>query len=495
MSDYIQPAANPDAVSLNGGAGTAVSAGTAGSAPPGMFSGVLGERLQAAQQQPAGPPQQPVSPDQSGGNAVAAGGETAPLAGKPLPLRAQGEKTAGEQDEGTQGFADAAHLAALLQTLPVAVEQMAAAGSSQGDAVAVAEAGLAISGLPSALANTSLPGLTESRANTALAQNTPLPASSAPGTTTGPLSSLTDNTSTSLQFRTGSDAGRGTATLLETELAAKSPAMALGSPLSTNARLALQRALAADAKDTTTAAGGAVRAQSLGDAASAASPDAVRPAFLQSLLPAVKSALHSSQLPGQSADLILPKQTASQLLTATSAVAPAGDELGSASLLAAGQRAQPLSASGFMPQLHVATPLGQSGWASEVGQRVMMMANSELREAQLQLHPRSLGPVEVRIVYGHDQQLNVSFSAASPAAREALDAALPRLRDMFDQQGLNLANTDVSHESFAQQEQRQRADAEAIAVTRGLDSGYGEQTEAAMPPPILLAEGLVDAYA
>lgn len=495
MSDYILPAANPDAVSLNGGAGTAVSAGTAGSAPPGVFSGVLGERLQAAQQQPAGPPQQPVSPDQVDGNAVAAGGETAPLAGKPLPLPAQGEKTAGELDEGTQAYTDAAHLAALLQTLPVAVEQASAAGGSQDDVVAVAEAGLAIPGLPSALANSPLSGLAESRANTALAQNAPLPASPAPGTTTGPLSSLLDNNSAPLQPGTGTDAGRGTAALLETAQAATSPAMALGSPLSTNARLALQRALAADAKGTTTAAGAAVRAQSLGDAASVASADAIRPAFLQSLLPAVKSALHSSQLPGQSADLILPKQTASQLPTATSAVVPASDELGSASLLAVGQRAQPLSAGGFMPQLHVATPLGQSAWASEVGQRVMMMANSELREAQLQLHPRSLGPVEVRIVYGHDQQLNVSFSAASPAAREALDAALPRLRDMFDQQGLNLANTDVSHESFAQQEQRQRADAEVIAAQRGVGAGYGEQTEAAMPPPMLVAEGLLDAYA
>jgi len=106
-----------------------------------------------------------------------------------------------------------------------------------------------------------------------------------------------------------------------------------------------------------------------------------------------------------------------------------GNEL--SGLLSLGSRVSATSGSGFMPTMSVATPVGQAGWATEMGQRVAWLAQGELREAQLQLHPRSLGPVEVRIAYGHEQQLNVSFSAANPLAREALDAALPRLREVY----------------------------------------------------------------
>ncbi len=152
---------------------------------------------------------------------------------------------------------------------------------------------------------------------------------------------------------------------------------------------------------------------------------------------------------------------------------------------------------GALPALTVSTPVGQPAWASELGQRVTWLANSELREAQLQLNPRSLGIVDVRIVYGPDQQLSVSFSAANPIARDALDASLPRLREMFEQQGLHLANANISQESPAEREQRNGMNNESLTAVDGHaeDEALTDAVSSHSSPSRWLSEGMLDAYA
>ncbi|MBL1274719.1 MAG: flagellar hook-length control protein FliK [Ectothiorhodospiraceae bacterium] len=148
------------------------------------------------------------------------------------------------------------------------------------------------------------------------------------------------------------------------------------------------------------------------------------------------------------------------------------------------------------PTFQLPTQVGQPGWANELGQRVTWLAQNDLREAKLQLNPRNLGPVEVRISYGLDQQLNVSFTASNPAAREALDAALPRLREMFEQQGLNLADAKTSHESFTRQREQNGEQGEPQSP---LGQWQGDTDHpSGQPVPInsvLMGEGMIDAYA
>ncbi|HHI94983.1 MAG TPA: flagellar hook-length control protein FliK [Gammaproteobacteria bacterium] len=169
-----------------------------------------------------------------------------------------------------------------------------------------------------------------------------------------------------------------------------------------------------------------------------------------------------------------------------------------ASSLSAGMLRLPgVAGNGVLPTLTVATPMGQPAWASELGQRVSWLANSELREAQLQLNPRSLGAVDVRIVYGPEQQLNVSFSAANPAVRDALDASLPRLREMFEQQGLQLADANISHEAPAEREQRNNMNKGALTSLdeRIVDEVLMDAAGLDSLSPGWLGEGMLDAYA
>lgn len=156
-----------------------------------------------------------------------------------------------------------------------------------------------------------------------------------------------------------------------------------------------------------------------------------------------------------------------------------------------------VAGNGFSSMLTVSTPVGQPAWANEMGQRVTWLANNELREAQLQLHPRSLGAVDVRISYGHEHQMHVSFSAANPIARDALEASLPRLREMFEQQGLNLADANISHESPREQ-QHGNGMTNGSSVPAEDYAGTHEPVDAdGLQPPTRqwLSEGMLNAYA
>lgn len=92
--------------------------------------------------------------------------------------------------------------------------------------------------------------------------------------------------------------------------------------------------------------------------------------------------------------------------------------------------------------LHVATPASSPHWPEEVGNKVSWMVNNTESHAELTLTPPQLGKVEVSITVSGDQT-SAQFVAASPAARELIEQNLPRLREILEQSGINLGQTDV----------------------------------------------------
>jgi len=94
--------------------------------------------------------------------------------------------------------------------------------------------------------------------------------------------------------------------------------------------------------------------------------------------------------------------------------------------------------------------VGSTAWAQEIATRVNLMAEHGRHTASLRLSPEHLGPVEIRISISEDQA-SVWFGAAHADTRAALEAALPRLREMFSAQGLSLADSGVFHDAPRQQ--------------------------------------------
>lgn len=99
--------------------------------------------------------------------------------------------------------------------------------------------------------------------------------------------------------------------------------------------------------------------------------------------------------------------------------------------------------------VRIDTPVGSHGWDAEVGQKIVFLANRQESRAELTLTPPHLGKLEITISVNGDQT-NTTFVSASPAAREALEQALPRLREMLADAGISLGQASVNAESTRQ---------------------------------------------
>ena len=147
--------------------------------------------------------------------------------------------------------------------------------------------------------------------------------------------------------------------------------------------------------------------------------------------------------------------------------------------------------------------LGQPGWDAAFSQRVTWAATNNQQVAQLQLNPPNLGPMEVRITIVNDQT-NAVFVSPHAAVCDAIQAALPRLREMLADSGLTMGNVNVSSQSFQQQQQQQAQqghpeggrrddhlhDLHGSLASRGLDAGQVGVTSL-----MLGRNGLVDIFA
>ncbi len=98
------------------------------------------------------------------------------------------------------------------------------------------------------------------------------------------------------------------------------------------------------------------------------------------------------------------------------------------------------------PQLAVGMPFQQAQWGEAVAERVMWMSSQGLQEAEIHLNPADLGPMQVKVSLVADQA-HVSFVVSNASVREALDQNAIRLREMFNGEGLNLVDVDVSDQS------------------------------------------------
>jgi flagellar hook-length control protein FliK len=132
--------------------------------------------------------------------------------------------------------------------------------------------------------------------------------------------------------------------------------------------------------------------------------------------------------------------------------------------------------------------VGSNAWSDEIGTRVMLMAQRNIASASLRLSPEHLGPLDVRISV-RDGTASVWFGATQADTRAALEQALPRLRELFASQGLNLTHAGVSGESSRNTSQNpQTVRAVTADAAREVSSAPFESVPRAL-------EGLIDIYA
>ena len=94
--------------------------------------------------------------------------------------------------------------------------------------------------------------------------------------------------------------------------------------------------------------------------------------------------------------------------------------------------------------------LGDAGWDNALGQKVLWMVSQQQQVAELTLNPPDLGPLQVVLSISNDEA-SATFVSQHADVRQALEAALPRLKEMMAESGITLNSATVSQEGARQQ--------------------------------------------
>ncbi|NML63173.1 hypothetical protein HHL21_19215 [Massilia sp. RP-1-19] len=90
----------------------------------------------------------------------------------------------------------------------------------------------------------------------------------------------------------------------------------------------------------------------------------------------------------------------------------------------------------------IAARVGTPAWDNQVGQKIVWMLAGQEQSATLTLNPPDMGPMQVVLSVTNDQA-TVTFSANQLEVRQALENAMPKLREMMSESGIALGNATV----------------------------------------------------
>lgn len=123
----------------------------------------------------------------------------------------------------------------------------------------------------------------------------------------------------------------------------------------------------------------------------------------------------------------------------------------------------------------LAPAVGSSAWDQALGQKVVWMVTGEQQSASLTLNPPDLGPLQI-VLNVSNSQASATFTAAQPEVRQALEAAMPKLRDMLGEAGIQLGQATVNSGSPNQQSQQGQSFASRQGSQRDNHGGDGPGT-------------------
>jgi flagellar hook-length control protein FliK len=102
-------------------------------------------------------------------------------------------------------------------------------------------------------------------------------------------------------------------------------------------------------------------------------------------------------------------------------------------------------------QAAIEAPVRSQGFPAEFSEKIVWLVGRQSQVAELSLNPPQLGSLEVRLSLSGNEA-GAQFYSPNPVVRDAIEAALPRLRELMAQAGLALGDAQVHDEAFAQRE-------------------------------------------
>ena len=130
-------------------------------------------------------------------------------------------------------------------------------------------------------------------------------------------------------------------------------------------------------------------------------------------------------------------------------------------------------------------PLGTHEWQQSLSQHITLFTKQGQQTAELRLHPEDLGQVQISLKLD-DNQAQLQMVSAHSHVRAALEAALPVLRTSLAENGIQLAQSSVSSESFAGQQQQSSSQQQHQASRSGNTGGFNDESDELLPVPAAL---------
>ncbi|MCF2950213.1 flagellar hook-length control protein FliK [Paraglaciecola aquimarina] len=124
----------------------------------------------------------------------------------------------------------------------------------------------------------------------------------------------------------------------------------------------------------------------------------------------------------------------------------------------------------FEKAVNIAKPEG----LQQLADKVRWMANSKNLVAEIRLDPAELGSVHVKVAMS-GESATVNFVVQSQQARDAMDNATPRLREMLAEKGIELGQSSVKQESNGQSQKDSELAKSASSI--GEHTGDNQESE------------------
>ncbi|OAZ44324.1 flagellar hook-length control protein [Enterobacter cloacae] len=129
-------------------------------------------------------------------------------------------------------------------------------------------------------------------------------------------------------------------------------------------------------------------------------------------------------------------------------------------------------------------PLGTHEWQQNLSQHITLFTKQGQQTAELRLHPEDLGQVQISLKLD-DNQAQLQMVSPHSHVRAALEAALPILRTQLAENGIQLAQSSVSSEGFAGQQQSSSGQ-QQHASRSGQPGGFNDESDELLPTPAAL---------
>ncbi len=104
-----------------------------------------------------------------------------------------------------------------------------------------------------------------------------------------------------------------------------------------------------------------------------------------------------------------------------------------------------------LASMEVKTTVGTSAWNQGFSNQITMMAKNGIQQARIKLNPAHLGPIEAMVKITGEAAV-VNLSSLQLTTKDALENAVPRLKEMLNENGFSQVDVNVSHQDKKEQQ-------------------------------------------